>query len=53
MAVTALALMYQCAETARMARGRSRAAPRARQLSVYRLRSSVFIGLPCPMKIAG
>jgi hypothetical protein len=52
-AVTAVALMYQCAETTRMARGFGTAAPNARQASVYRLVSRAFIGLPCPMNAAG
>jgi hypothetical protein len=33
-AVTAVAWMYQCAETTRIARGRGTAAPNARQASV-------------------
>src|SRR5690606_37498385 len=44
---------YQCAEMARIARGRGAAAPNARQASVKRLRSSAFIGLPWPRKAAG
>src|SRR5690348_15697691 len=52
-AVTAVALMYQCAETTRIARGRGTAAPNARHAAVYRLCSSVFIGLPWPMNAAG
>ena len=46
MAVTAVALTYQCAETTRIARGRGTALPNARHASVYRLRSSAFIGFP-------
>ena len=53
MAVTAVALMYQCADTTRMARGRGTAAPNARHASVYRFVSSAFIGLPCPKNAAG
>src|SRR5215207_1085535 len=53
MAVTALALMYQWAETTRMARGRGMLAPKALQASVYRLWSSAFIGLPWPKNTAG
>ena len=34
MAVTAVALMYQCAETTRIARGVGTAAPNARHASV-------------------
>ena len=45
-AVTAEALMYQCADTTRMARGRGTSAPNARHASVYRLWSSAFIGVP-------
>ena len=33
-AVTAVALTYQCADTARIARGRGAAAPKPRQASV-------------------
>ena len=53
MAVTAVPLMYQCAEIASTARGRGRLAPNARHAAVKRLVSSVFIGLPWPMKAAG
>src|SRR5215204_1452791 len=52
-AVTAVALMYQCALTTRIARGRGAARPNARQAAVYRLTSSAFIGLPCPKNAAG
>src|SRR5581483_1712344 len=52
-AVTAVALMYQCALTTRMARGRGTARPNARQAWVYRLSSRAFIGLPCPKNAAG
>ena len=52
-AVTATVGTYQCAETIRMARGRGKEAPMARQASVYRLRSSAFMGLPWPRKAAG
>ena len=53
MAVTALAFMYQCADTARMARGRDDWAPKARHASVYRLWSRAFMGDPCPKNAAG
>ena len=53
MAVTAVALMYQCADTTRIARGRGAARPKACQAWVYRLVSSAFIGLPWPMNTAG
>ena len=53
MAVTAVALTYQWADTIRMARGRGTEAPKLRQASVKRLRSSAFIGLPWPRKAAG
>ncbi len=52
-AVTAVALTYQCAETIRIARGRGTEAPNDRHASVKRLRSSAFIGLPWPRKAAG
>src|SRR5581483_2320940 len=52
-AVTAVALMYQCALTTKMARGRGTAWPNARQAWVYRLSSRAFIGLPCPKNAAG
>src|SRR5690349_1548913 len=52
-AVAAVLGMNQCAEIARMARGRGTDAPSSRQARVKRLDSSVFIGLPCPMKAAG
>ena len=45
-AVTAVALMYQCADTTRMARGLGVAAPKARQAWVYRFCSRAFIGFP-------
>jgi hypothetical protein len=38
--------MYQCAEITRIARGRGTERPNACHASVYRLRSSAFIGLP-------
>jgi hypothetical protein len=53
MAVTAVALMYQCADTTRIARGRGTARPKACQAWVYRFVSTAFIGLPCPMNAAG
>ena len=52
-AVTAVALIHQCAEITRMARGRGTDAPRLRQARVYRLISRAFIGLPWPMNAAG
>src|SRR5450759_1263663 len=52
-AVTAVALMYQCAETTRIACGRGTAWPNALHAEVYRLVSSAFIGLPWPKKAAG
>src|SRR6476619_4652453 len=53
MVVTAVALIYQCALMARTARGRRTLRPKSRQAVVKRLRSSAFIGLPCPMNAAG
>jgi len=53
MAVTAVALMNQSAEMTRIARGRGTVCPRTRHAPVYRLRSRVFSGLPCPMNAAG
>src|SRR5262245_33803995 len=53
MAVTAVPRMYQCAEMARIAFGLPNLRPAADHASVCRLRSSVFIGLPCPRKTAG
>jgi len=41
------------AETHTIARGAGKLWPSARQPSVYWLRASAFIGLPCPTKIAG
>jgi len=52
-AVIAVALMYQCAEITRTARGRGIDAPKSRHSSVYRLCSMAFIGLPCPKNAAG
>ena len=52
-AVTAVAPKYQWAETTSSARGLGSAAPIAAHASVKPLRSSVFIGLPWPMKSAG
>lgn len=46
MAVTAVALVYQCAEMTRIARGRGTEAPKMRHASVYLLCSRAFIGLP-------
>ena len=45
--------MYQCAETARIADGVPTDSPNSLHVSVYRLCSRVFIGLPWPMKTAG
>jgi hypothetical protein len=53
MAVTAVALMYQCALITRMARGRGTDAPNCCQAVVYRLLSRAFIGLPCPKNATG
>ncbi|GIJ29946.1 hypothetical protein Vqi01_51080 [Micromonospora qiuiae] len=53
MAVTAVAPMYQWADTTRIARGRGTDCPKARQADVYRLSSSAFIGLPWPKNTAG
>ncbi len=52
-AVTAVPRTYQCADTARIARGRGVRSPNARHASVCRLRSSVFIGLPWPRNTQG
>ena len=52
-AVTAVALMYQWADTTRMARGRGTACPKARHALEYRLISIAFIGFPCPKNAAG
>src|SRR4051794_32144751 len=53
MAVTAVALTYQWAETMRMARGAGIDAPNDAHASVYRLRARAFIGLPWPKNTAG
>jgi hypothetical protein len=53
MAVTAVAPMNQCAETTSTGRGRGSRSPMRRHAAVKPLRSSVFIGLPWPMKNAG
>jgi len=53
MAVTAVALMYQWADTMRMARGRGIDAPKARHASEDRFRSRAFMGLPWPKNTAG
>src|SRR4051812_22708942 len=53
MAVTAVALMYQCADMARIARGATTLSPKARQARVYPLLSRAFIGLPWPKNAAG
>src|SRR5436190_12289919 len=52
-AVTAVPSVYQCAETHRIALGLGIDSPSFRQVSVYLLRSSVFIGLPCPKNTTG
>jgi hypothetical protein len=52
-AVTAVALMYQCALTTRMARGRGTASPKDFHAEVYRFTSTAFIGFPCPKNAAG
>src|SRR5690349_8277459 len=52
-AVTAVALVYQCAEITRIACGRGTDRPNSRQASVYLLGRIACIGLPCPMKAAG
>src|SRR5690606_1442018 len=53
MPVTAVAPKYQWADTTRSARGRGKCCPNARQASVKSLRSSAFMGLPCPMNSTG
>src|SRR3954465_12926319 len=53
MAVSAVACTYQWAETTRIGGGRGTDRPKARQASVYRLRSRAFIGLPWPKNAAG
>src|SRR3546814_9782087 len=53
MAVTAGALVYQCADMHSTARGASTQPPNVRQASVKRLCASVFIGLPGPTNPAG
>src|SRR5438034_4597056 len=52
-AVTAVPSVYQCAETHRIALGCGMDSPSFRHVSVYLLRSSVFIGLPCPKNTTG
>src|SRR4029450_12587392 len=52
-AVTAGTFPYQCAEMARIARGRGTLAPKLAQAAEKRFRSSAFIGLPCPRNTAG
>src|SRR2546421_12065599 len=52
-AVTAVALMYQWADTTRITRGRGTVCPNARHAAEYRLTSSAFIGLPCPKNADG
>src|SRR5712691_4201598 len=51
--VTAVALMYQWADTTRITRGRGTAWPNARHAVEYGLTSRACIGLPCPKKAAG
>lgn len=51
--VTAIALIYQWAEIARMARGRGSESPSCCQASVNLLISIVFMGLPWPMNTLG
>src|SRR5262245_41079016 len=53
MAVTPTPSTYQCAEIARITCGRGKEVPSVRQALVKRLRSSAFVGLPCPTKSAG
>lgn len=53
MAVTAVALMYQCALTTRIARGRGTDSPKDLQAAVYLFSEMAFIGLPCPKNAAG
>jgi len=45
--------VYQCAENAQDRFGPRDGLAEARQVSVYLLRSSVFIGLPCPKNTTG
>ena len=52
-AVTAVALMYQWAEMARIAVGVGNDNPSCCHDSVNRFISMVFIGLPCPINVAG
>src|SRR5258706_14065935 len=52
-AVTAVPSVYQCADTHRTALGLGIDSPSRRHDSVYRLCSSVFIGLPWPKNTAG
>src|SRR5260221_975643 len=52
-AVTAVPSVYQCADTHRTAVGRGIDSPGRRHDSVYRLCSSVLIGLPWPKNTAG
>jgi hypothetical protein len=52
-AVTAVAFVYQCAETMRIARGFGTDSPNARHAAVYRFVSRAFIGLPWPKNAAG
>jgi hypothetical protein len=51
--VTAVAPMNQCAEMTSSARGRGNWLPNSRHPLVKPFSSSVFIGLPWPMKTAG
>ncbi len=53
MDVTIVAGMYQWADTQRTAPGRGIEAPRAVQPSLHLFCRMAFIGLPCPIKMAG
>ena len=48
-----MALVYQCAEITRIARGRGTERPKSAHASVYLLGRTACIGLPCPMNAAG
>src|SRR5580704_14556055 len=51
--VTPVSGTNQCAETLRIALGRSTRSPICFHASVYSFVRSAFIGFPCPKKIAG
>src|SRR5690606_3849610 len=53
MAVTAVSVKHQCAETTSSALGRGNFCPSCRQASVYLLWCSVFIGVPWPINNDG